>query len=123
MIDTPAPSGSARARSRTSETPTKLTSIASAARAKPAPIAAAASAPVAPSGSSSWVPSGSVTVTGIAALQATRPRAIRSGQLPQRVVAERLALYLAGAEQLDQLPLGRVAVGGHVVGSHDRGDL
>src|SRR5207302_1068388 len=52
-----APSGSSRARSRTS--PSTLT--ASAARASPAPMAAAASAPVAPSESSSCVPSGSVT--------------------------------------------------------------
>ncbi len=41
-----------------------LTLTASAARARPGPIASAASAPVAPSGSSSGVPSGRVTFTG-----------------------------------------------------------
>ena len=57
------PSGSGAARSRSSPS----TRIASAALAKPGPIASAASAPLAPSSSSSGVPSGSFTVIFIAA--------------------------------------------------------
>src|SRR3954447_1288981 len=70
---------SGRARSRTS--PFCLT--ASAARARPGPIAAAASAPVAPSGSSSGVPSGSVTFM-CRRCYASIPRALADGAFSVR---------------------------------------
>src|SRR3954452_6139403 len=70
---------SGRARSRTS--PFCLT--ASAARARPGPIAAAASAPVAPSGSSSGVPSGSVTFM-CGRCYASIPRALADGAFSVR---------------------------------------
>src|ERR1700722_14147680 len=140
-----APSGSGRDRSRTcgpSASAKPVSSTASAARARPGPIAAAAS------GSSSEFPSGSVIVGDIAALEATRPRrepvgarqAARAsswrgalvgrlggrcsgGDTPERVVGERLALDGAVSDELDQRPLGAVAIGQLVVLGHDRGDL
>ena len=76
-----APSGSGAERSRSSPS----TRIASAALARPGPIAAAASAPVAPSGSSSGLPSGSLTVIFVAGLHA-RPCYPRAAAIDVRVV-------------------------------------
>src|SRR2546422_10342972 len=88
MIARRAPSGSGRARSRSSPSSPASgwpTSTASAARASPGPIAAAASAPVAPSSSCSVAPSGSVTVIAISAVQAILRR--QAAGTPLRVAA------------------------------------
>ena len=138
MIATCAPSGSGRARSRSSGASPASgwpTSIASAARASPGPIAAAASAPVAPSGSSSGVAVGECHRDRhlSAAGYPPRPRDARavSTAAPQRAQADcqsasspsGVRAHLAGADELDQRALGRGAVGLLVVLRHDRRDL
>src|SRR5687768_940439 len=106
------PSAIGAERSRVSS-PTRM---ASAALARPGPIAAAASAPVAPSGSSRGEPSGSVTVSpGTAAMLAAPSPVAAPVRLVPRLPRPRLAdgdqravaRRAEGADPLPQVPGSR----------------
>ena len=104
-LDLGSPSGSGAERSRSSPS----TVIASAALARPGPIAAAASAPVAPSGSSSGLPSGSVTVIFGRGLHARPCYLRRSRPSMPHCVSRLIGGALAGLAHGDQRAGARAA--------------